>query len=242
MIPNGIDAQYLALASESADSIRDELELQGKFIVSYIGTHGMSHALDTVLRAAKELETEPDVHFLFVGEGAEKDKLKKLAEELTVRNVTFMKEQPRERLLAFYRASDVSLVPLRNLPIFKKVLPSKIFELMGVGCPIICSVEGEAAELIQRAKSGLCIEPESISALVRAINQLRCEPELRRSLSENGEQFVKTNYLRSVLAEKYLNAFSMLLSPWVDVALSPVLDESMITEHATTAPQNKTTY
>ncbi len=242
MIPNGIDAQYLALANVSADSIREDLELQGKFVVSYIGTHGMSHALDTVLRAAKELEAEPDVHFLFIGEGAEKDNLKKLAEDLMVRNVTFLKEQPRERLLSFYRASDVSLVPLRNLPIFKKVLPSKIFELMGVGCPIICSVEGEAAELIQRAKSGLCIEPESISALVQAIKQLRCDPQLMRSLAENGEQFVKANYLRSVLAEKYLDAFSRILSPWVDVALSPVRDENLITEPATAAPQNKTTY
>ncbi|HEX4945300.1 MAG TPA: glycosyltransferase family 4 protein [Blastocatellia bacterium] len=240
MIPNGIDAQYLALASESGESIRAESDLQEKFVVSYIGTHGMSHALDTVLRAAKELEAAPDVHFLLVGEGAEKDNLKKLAEDLQLRNVTFVKEQPRERLLAFYRASDVSLVPLRRLPIFKKVLPSKMFELMGVGCPIICSVEGEAAALIERAKSGICIEPENIAALVATIRQLRDTPALRQTLSENGERFVRTNYLRSVLAEKYLNVLSGVLHPQLPGTRNLGLEERIITDPV--APQNETPY
>jgi glycosyltransferase involved in cell wall biosynthesis len=240
MIPNGIDAQYLALTSESPDVLREELEVQGKFVVSYIGTHGMSHALDTVLRAAKALEAESDVHFLLVGEGAEKDNLKKLAADLQLRNVAFMKEQPRDRLLAFYRASDVSLVPLRRLPIFKKVLPSKIFELMGVGCPIICSVEGEAAELIQRAQAGLCIEPENVAALVAAIHQLRNESALGRTFSENGERFVKTNYLRSVLAEKYLLALSGILPPQVLDNREAALEERILTEPV--APQNKAPY
>lgn len=211
VIPNGVDAQYLASASTPPEQVRQQLGLQDKFIVSYIGTHGMSHALDAVLQSAKELGHDPEVHFLFIGEGAEKENLKQLAEKLELCNVTFLAEQPREHLLGFYRASDVSLVPLKRLPIFQKVLPSKLFELMGTGCPVICSVEGEAAQLVANSEAGLCIEPESSEALVAAINRLRAEPELRKQMSVSGEQFVKAYYLRSRLAEKYLDVIEPLL-------------------------------
>lgn len=212
IIPNGVDEQYLASASSEPDEVRGQLGLQGKFIVSYIGTHGMSHALDVVLRVAKRFSQDPEVHFLFVGEGAEKENLKRLAENLWLRNVTFLNEQTRQRLLGFYRASDVSLVPLKRLPIFRKVLPSKIFELMGTGCPVICSVEGEAARLVANAEAGLCIEPESSDALVEAINRLRAEPGLRKQMSTSGQRFVKAHYLRSVLAEKYLDVIEPVVA------------------------------
>jgi glycosyltransferase involved in cell wall biosynthesis len=212
IIPNGIDARYLAQASTPPESIRAELGLEGKYIVSYIGTHGMSHALDVVLRAAKMLSEDPAVHLLFIGEGAEKENLKRLASDLKLQNVTFLNEQPRDRLLAFYRASNVSLVPLRRLPIFEKVLPSKLFELMGAGCPLICSVEGEAARLVERAEAGLCIEPENAEALLAAIKRLRAEPELAQQLSAHGERFVKAHYLRSALAEVYLKALATVIN------------------------------
>ena len=204
IITNGIDAAYLASPSVSPEEVRRQFRLEDKFVVSYIGTHGMAHALQVVLSTAKRFDKESKVHFLFIGEGAEKESLKQLAESLSLDNLSFLDEQPRERLLGFYRASDVSLVPLRRLEIFRKVLPSKLFELMGVGCPIICSVEGEAARLVAAAEAGLCIEPENEDALFAAINRLRAEPELRKQMSVNGQQFVKANYLRSVLAEKYL--------------------------------------
>jgi glycosyltransferase involved in cell wall biosynthesis len=102
---------------------------------------------------------------------------------------------------------------LKRLPMFKSVLPSKLFELMGSGCPVICSVEGEAAELVSRAGTGICIEPENSSALIEAINCLRKQPELRKVMSENGMQFVKRYYLRSVLAENYLEALRSICEP-----------------------------
>jgi glycosyltransferase involved in cell wall biosynthesis len=212
VVPNGVDAKYLASARVAPDQLRGELGLEGKFIVSYIGTHGMSHALEVLLQAAKKFEEDPAVHFLFVGEGAEKEGLKRLASELRLANITFIDQQPRERLLSFYRASDVSVVPLKRLPIFKKVLPSKLFELMGVGCPLICSVEGEAAALVAAAGSGICIEPESVGALVDAVRRLRGDPELRASMSQKGRSFVQARYLRSALAEEYLRALEAVVA------------------------------
>ena len=209
IVPNGIDAKYLESAVATSEEIRNQYDLNGKFIVSYIGTHGMSHALDVVLKAAGKLRDDTSVRFLFVGEGAEKENLKKLALEMKLNNVIFVNEQSRERLLAFYRASDVSLVPLKRLDIFRKVLPSKLFELMGVGCPVICSVEGEAAELVKRSGGGECIEPENADSLVESIRRLEKNEELRLQMSANGRTFVREFYLRSKLAENYLEALAV---------------------------------
>ncbi len=204
IIQNGIDDGYLASATASPEDVRRETGLEGKFIVSYIGTHGISHALGVVLQAAGKLRDDISIHFLFIGEGAEKASLKSQAAGMNLSNVTFIDEQPRERLLAFYRASDLSLVPLKRLPIFRKVLPSKLFELMGAGCPVVCSVEGEAARLVARSEAGVCIEPENVEALVNAIRLLRDDPAQRAQMSLNGQSFVKANYLRSTLASRYL--------------------------------------
>jgi glycosyltransferase involved in cell wall biosynthesis len=211
LVPNGIDTKYLTSTDIKPEQIREKLGLGDDFIVSYIGTHGMSHALDVVLYAAERLKEDSKIHFLFVGEGAEKEYLMRLAVDLKLDNVTFINEQPRERLLAFYQASDVSIVPLKRLPIFEKVLPSKLFELMGAGCPMICSVAGEAAQLVRSAAAGMCIEPENATALIEAINHLQSDAALRKQLSSNGRQFVKTYYLRSKLAEKYIDAIESVV-------------------------------
>lgn len=232
IITNGIDAAYLASSSVTPEEVRQQLGLADKFVVSYIGTHGMAHALDVVLNVAKRFISDPNVHFLFIGEGAEKANLKQLAEQLALSNLTFLDQQPRERLLGFYRASDVSLVPLRRLAIFRKVLPSKLFELMGVGCPIICSVEGEAARLVANAEAGLCIKPENADELFAAINKLRFDSELRKQMSANGQQYVKIHYLRSALAEKYLAVIGDRLSVIGNPSRGPILyQETPTTDH-----------
>jgi glycosyltransferase involved in cell wall biosynthesis len=210
IIPNGIDADYLATSSLSEWDLRKELQVQDKFVVSYIGTHGLSHALEIVIKAAAQL---PDVQFLFVGEGAEKDQLKQQTQSLGLTNVLFVDQQSRERLLAFYRLSDVSLVPLKRLPLFQKVLPSKLFELMGNGCPLICSVEGEAAQLVKRAGGGLCIDPENVCALVAAIKRLQNDATLRQQMGERGRAFVLQHYLRERLAARYAMALERCVQP-----------------------------
>ncbi len=232
IITNGIDAAYLASSSVAPEEVRQQLGLADKFLVSYIGTHGMAHALDVVLDVAKRFTPDTDIHFLFIGEGAEKTKLKRLAEQLSLNNLTFLDQQPRERLLGFYRASDVSLVPLRRLAIFRKVLPSKLFELMGVGCPIICSVEGEAARLVANSEAGLCIKPENADELFAAINKLRFDSELRAQMSANGQQYVKIHYLRSALAEKYLAVIGDRLSAIGNPSRGSILyQETPTTDH-----------
>lgn len=206
LIPNGIDERFLSAPTDSPEEIRRRLGLSGKFVVSYIGTHGMSHALETMIEAATSMRDDPDIHFLLVGEGAEKARLVEMVEQRGLANVTFLPEQSREVLPGLYRASDLGLVSLKRLPVFRKVLPSKLFELMGVGCPIVCSVEGEAAQLVVRSHCGICIDPENEAALRGAIIDLRDNPARRREMSRAGMEFVKAHYARATLADRYLEA------------------------------------
>lgn len=201
-VPNGIDPSFLDQPVEDREAVRARHGLEGKFVVSYLGTHGMAHGLGTLLEAADALRGEPDVHFLFAGDGAEREALERRAAAMGLPNVTFLGQQPRAALVGLYRASDVCIVPLRNLPMFRKVLPSKLFEIMGAGVPIICSVPGEAGALVERSGGGVVIPPEDAAALAAAIRALRADPGRLRAMGRAGREFVLREHLRPELARR----------------------------------------
>jgi glycosyltransferase involved in cell wall biosynthesis len=203
IIPNGADSDVFR-ELEKYNGIRENLGLGRKFVVSYVGTHGMAHGLETVLECADQLRDEPEIAFLFVGDGARKPQLMGLARERQLDNVHFVGVQPRERIPSFIATSDVSLVPLRRKPLFEKVLPSKIFEIMGCARPLILGVEGEARTAVQDADAGLCVRPEDPGALRDAILELYRDPERGEALGRNGRRYVQHNYCRDDLADRYL--------------------------------------
>jgi len=178
--------------------------LENKFVVSYVGTHGMAHLLQIVLKAANLLKMEKQIIFLLVGDGAERDNLVKEKEVLGLENVLMLPQQPKEKIPEFLAASDACMILLKKSDLFKTVIPSKIFETMAMERPIILGVEGESKEIIEKAKSGLCIEPENHQQLAEAVLRLYNNPELSESLGGNGRRFVKKNFDRDKLAETYL--------------------------------------
>ena len=127
-------------------------DIEAKFVVSYIGTHGQAQGLDTVLEAAAQLKDSlPDAVFLLVGEGAEKEQLVSMASERGLDNVRFLPQQPRECIPALIRASDVCLVTLKKADVFKTVIPSKMLEFMACGRPVVLAVDGQARQLLEDA-------------------------------------------------------------------------------------------
>lgn len=177
--------------------------LKEKFLVSYVGTMGMAHGLETVLESARELADREEIHFVFVGEGAKKEELKSMAR--TLPNVTFIDRQPRKTIAYILNESDVALVLLRNSPLFKTVIPSKMFEVMGCGRPMILGVEGEAKRILDEAQGGICIEPENAKELTRAVLQFYNDRELCRRRGENAFQYAHTNFDLDILAQRYLH-------------------------------------
>ena len=203
IIPNGADSQVFCDVGKY-NGIRESLSLGRRFVVSYVGTHGLAHGLETVLQCADRLRDHDDIAFLFVGDGAERQRLMGLARTLRLDNVHFVGVQPRERIPAWIATSDVSLVPLRRKPLFEKVLPSKLFEIMGCARPVILGVEGEARAAVESAGAGICVPPEDPAALERAILDLYRDPARAEDLGRRGREFVRHNFCRDKLAEDYL--------------------------------------
>jgi glycosyltransferase involved in cell wall biosynthesis len=173
------------------------------FTVLYMGAHGISHGLDSILRAAERLRDHPEIEFLFVGEGAEKKNLIALKEELGLRNVRFVPGQAKAGVRAFYHTASVGLVPLRDVPLFSGFIPSKMFELMACGVPIVGSVRGEPARILEESGSALLVPPEDPAALAEAILALYADPDRRRQMSAAGRAFVEAHYDRRKLAVQY---------------------------------------
>jgi glycosyltransferase involved in cell wall biosynthesis len=178
-------------------------ELQNKFVVSYVGTHGMAHKLETVLEAANLLKNQPDIRFLFVGDGAEKQDLVKLKEKMGLDNVIMADQKPKKLMPAIWQLTDLSLVHLKKDDLFKTVIPSKIFEALAMGKPIILGVEGESAELLRNSGGGVTVEPENAQQMADAILKLSQNPELCEAMATEGKKYVGENFDRAKLARDF---------------------------------------
>ncbi len=201
VVKNGVDlGQYQPLNGMNA--LAGELDLQGKFVASYFGTHGMAHHLETVLQAAQKLSHEKNIVFLLVGDGAERHMLVRMREEMGLKNVMMLDQQPKSRMRELWALSSISLVLLKKSDLFKTVIPSKIFESLAMEKPIILGVEGESAALIKESKAGICIEPEQAQELADRVLELARDSGACQQLGANGRRYVSEHFDRIVLARK----------------------------------------
>lgn len=214
IVENGVESDLFAPASaESRLNMRRQLGAESRFLVSYIGTMGMAHGLETLLQSAAQLQVNnPDVLFLLIGEGAEKERIQELARGRNLTNVRFMDQQPRECIPALVSASDVCLVLLKKTEIFKTVIPTKLLEFMSCACPVILGVEGQAQRIVEEAGCSLVIEPENAAALTAAIHRMYAEPNLRKALGDNGRGCILEKFSRSATAETYIRAIEQALA------------------------------
>ncbi|HEY2785742.1 MAG TPA: glycosyltransferase family 4 protein [Fimbriiglobus sp.] len=204
VVRNGIDTSlFVPLPREN--EIRAEYGWGNKFVAMYVGTHGMAHGLTSVLEAARAMRDEADVLFVFVGEGAEKDGLKRQAADWQLANVQFIDQQPKARVPLFYAACDVGLVTLRDTPLFQEVLPSKIFEYLGMERPIVLAVGGEARKVVEAAGAGEYVPPGDVPALIAAVRRAAADRPRLTAMGRAGRAYVLTHFDRRALAAEYLN-------------------------------------
>jgi colanic acid biosynthesis glycosyl transferase WcaI len=213
VVENGVETDLFAPAPPAADAaMRQQLGAEGKFLVCYAGTMGMAHGLETLLDAAARLQRpNPEVLFLLVGEGAEKQRIKTLAQSRGLVNVHFLDQQPRERIPAFISASDACLVLLKKTDVFKTVIPTKMLEFMSCSRPVILGVDGQARQIVEQAQAGLVIEPENAVALAQAIRQLAANRELAARLGQKGREHILRYFSRAQTAEKYIEVLQRVL-------------------------------
>ncbi len=221
VVENGVETDLFTAACDPQNdlsspatsvALRKQLGLDAKFVASYIGTMGMAHGLETVIDAASQLRrSNPEIAFLLVGEGAEKERITNLARECDLTNVHFVDQQPRERIPDFIRASDACLVLLKNTEVFKTVIPTKMLEFMSCARPVILGVDGQARQILEEAGGGVAIPPENASALARTICDLAANPEAARELGQRGREYIVRRYSRRQMAERYIAVLEYLL-------------------------------
>ena len=203
VVINGVDlARYGARPRDAA--LAAEWGLSGRFVIGYVGTHGMAHALGNVLDAAERLRGNDRVRFLLVGAGAERAQLVADAQRRTLTNVVFAPMQPKSRMPAVWSLCDVALVHLKNAPAFAEVIPSKIFEAMAMGLPLLVAAPaGIASRLVAGDGAGLIVPAEDPDALARAAETLADDAALRQRLAA-ASGAAAPNYSRARQADAML--------------------------------------
>ncbi len=186
VVLNGVDRKKFNRIDPKDHFFLEKYNLKGKFVAGYVGTHGQAHALEGIIEAAKILQNEEAIKILLVGAGSEKSKIEKLVQESNLSNILMLPMQPRERMERIWSLCDISLVLLRDVPLFTTVIPSKIFESMAMKLPIVISVpDGEATKIINDTRSGLIVRPENPEDLAKAVISLKKNENLYNELSNN---------------------------------------------------------
>ena len=220
LIKRGIHANKISVITNGANNmlfkIRDKdealllkLNLHNKFIVAYIGTHGMAHSLDFIISAIAKIE-DNQIHFLFIGDGAVKKEIVALAHNLELKNITFLDPIAKEEVPKYLSICDVSLAPLKNRDNFKEVIPSKIFEASAMGKPTLLGVQGEAKSIVETYNAGVCFMPEDEKDFLLKLEKIKDEKNYLAY--QNGCKLLAKMYDRDSLAKEMIEIVSSSLA------------------------------
>lgn len=210
VVPNGADPAVFRPV-EDPGAVRARYGLGDRFVACFAGTLGMAHGLEIVLDAAERMRHDARVLFWLVGEGARREELEREARRRRLDNVRFEGQVPREDVPAILAAADAALVLLRPEPLFETVLPSKMFEAMASGRPVVLGVAGEARDLLEKSQAGIPIPPGDADSLARAVAHLASNREEAAHMGARGRRFVLEHHAHDALARRYLEELQLLL-------------------------------
>ncbi|MFA6618035.1 MAG: glycosyltransferase family 4 protein [Candidatus Neomarinimicrobiota bacterium] len=205
---NGVNLKNFQPKEKNIDLL-NELGLKDKTIIAYIGTLGMAHRLDFIIKAAKKVQ-DPAIHFLFVGGGAEKEKLVKLKNDLKLDNVSFIPVIPKKEVSKYIASADIALVNLKKTDLFLGALPSKIFENAAMGKPILLGLKGEAEKVINEYGAGLSFEPENEEDFLEKLEILTNNKDFYNSCV-NGCINLAKDYDRCSIAKQMLDTIKIVV-------------------------------
>jgi glycosyltransferase involved in cell wall biosynthesis len=178
------------------EALAKETGMAGRFNVVFAGTMGKAQALDSVLEAAEAAAARrPGIQFVFIGGGIEAERLRTAAAEKRLPNVLFLPRRPVSEVGGILNLADVLLVHLKDDPLFRITIPSKIQAYLSAGRPILAAVRGDASDLVRKADAGLCCAPEDPGAIAKTAEEFFDMPAGRlEEMGENGRRY----YLREL--------------------------------------------
>ena len=204
LVPNGADPAMFSLV-RGLKKFPQQMNLEGRFIVTYAGAHGPSNDLGVVLRAAEMLKDHKDICFLLVGDGKEKKALQNQAKQLELENIKFIPPVPKLEMNHILAASDACIAILKPLEWYKTTYPNKVFDYMAAGRPVVLAIDGVIREVVENANAGIFVQPGNPQALAQAILFLYKNPERAQQLGENGRNYVIKHYDRGKIAEQFIH-------------------------------------
>ncbi|MEY8759782.1 glycosyltransferase family 4 protein [Chryseobacterium tongliaoense] len=212
MIPNAADFSLSedVLHHFNRELFRKKHNLEGHFVITYVGAHGVANHLDQILDAGKKLE-DTNVLFLLIGQGMEKARLIEKAKEMNIKNVRFLDSVPKKEVFKYILASEMGASVLKKVDTFKTVYSNKSFDYFSCKRPILMAIDGVSRELVENAKAGTYVEPENADEYNRIIREYLNDPVRLKEEGENGYQYAKINFDREVLANKYLEAIRKII-------------------------------
>lgn len=205
-IPNAADFPNAEKALSTFDhaQFRQQHQLQDKFVITYVGAHGIANHLVQMLDTAKLL-TDTNVIFLLIGDGAQKQFLIKEAEKRNLKNVRFIDSVSKFEVFNYIHASDMGTSVLKKTNNFKTIYSNKTFDYFSCKKPVLMAIDGISRKLVEDAHAGVFIEPENPADFAQKIRFYIDNPLLVREQGENGYWYAKNHFDREVLAVRYLN-------------------------------------
>lgn len=193
-ISNGVDLSNIKYTPK---------EQSEKFVISYAGAIGVANNLQTLLHAAKELKDKEDIYFRIVGEGAEKEKLKKFVKENNLQNVSIENSVPKSEVSKILQNSDVLYFNLKDSPVFNYGISSnKLFDYMASGRVVIFSTNAKNNP-IKDANAGYSIAPDDVEQLEKTILEIyNLTDEERIKIGEKIRAYAEENYSIEILTHK----------------------------------------
>jgi glycosyltransferase involved in cell wall biosynthesis len=212
IVLNGVDLVRCNPLQGKDASLVNEYKLNNKFVIGYIGTLGLAHALENVIEAAELIAKEEHIRILFAGGGADRARLEKIVRERRLENIVMIPRQPKDQMPKVWSLCDISLVHLKDSPLFKTVIPSKIFESMAMGLPILMALPvGEATDIIEEHKVGINVSPGCPKELSEKFLLLANDKELVKMLSCQSLNAAQ-NFDRKKFALEMLNYMEEVVS------------------------------
>lgn len=163
----------------------------GPLKLLFAGTVGLAHGLDVLVEATR-LAGPDVVQTTIAGDGADAARIRGLAHG--IRNVKMLGTVPAAEIPGLYAASDAAAVLLRDLPIFRGALPTKVLEAMAAGRPLLLAARGESAQLVEAAGAGIVVAPGDPAALAKAISRLCADANLRQALGRAGRSYAEAHF------------------------------------------------
>ncbi len=206
-LPNGADSTFLCPGPQDNEML-NRWGLHNKKVFLYVGTHAYYHGLDTLIHAAKLLQDRNDIAFLMIGNGPERERIMKLAENLKLNNIVFG-QSPYEEMDRLYSITYASIAMLRDMAVAENMRLSKIFPALSCGVPVIYAGFGEAATLIENKSCGIALEPENAKLLAQTIRELADNQTARDDMGHAGRKWVMSEYNWSIIIKKWLEELEL---------------------------------